>query len=177
MVQLQGVMVQRKSKPDLPDPPLPVLMTIYPKVETAWDHMAEVLGRIKSSELEEALLVLPLDNVLSLMAVMEQLLERDLKSEVVCRVFFFLVEIHFGSIAGSGAAREQLRRVRCLADTRLRQLRDTVGFNLAALRHVENQAMERDRLETFVDATAKFKAKRKKKKQKQRAIQTAIISI
>ena len=102
MVQLQGVMVQRKTKPDLADPPLPVLMTIYPKVETAWDHMAEVLGRIKSSELEEALLVLPLDNVLSLMAVMEQLLERDLKSEVVCRVFFFLVEIHFGSIAGSG---------------------------------------------------------------------------
>ena len=67
--------------------------------------------------------------------------------------------------------------MRALVDQRLRELRDTVGFNLAALRHIENQAAERERLETFVDATTKFKAKRKKKKQKQRAIQTAIISI
>ena len=36
------------------------------------EHMAEVLGRIRSSELEEALLVLPLDVVIDLVKVIEQ---------------------------------------------------------------------------------------------------------
>ena len=115
MVQLQGVISQRKTpgNADLPDPALPVLMTIYPNVETPYDHMAEVIGRIRSSELEEALLVLPLDNVIGLLEVIEQLLARNLKSEVVCRTFFFLVEIHFGSLSGVGSSsKELLRRVR-----------------------------------------------------------------
>ena len=68
-------------------------------------------------------------------------------------------------------------RVRGLADKRLTELKDAVGFNLAALRFVENQAMERERVESFVEATSKFKAKRKKRKQKQRAMQAAIMSI
>ena len=115
MVQLQGVISQRKTpgNADLADPALPVLMTIYPNVETPYDHMAEVIGRIRSSELEEALLVLPLDNVIGLLEVIEQLLARNLKSEVVCRTFFFLVEIHFGSLSGVGSSsKELLRRVR-----------------------------------------------------------------
>ena len=115
MVQLQGVISQRKTpgNSNLPDPALPVLMTIYPNVETPYDHMAEVIGRIRSSELEEALLVLPLDNVIGLLEVIEQLLARNLKSELVCRTFFFLVEIHFGSLSGVGSSsKELLRRVR-----------------------------------------------------------------
>jgi hypothetical protein len=44
--------VKRLGKVSAP-PPLPVLMTIFGRdvVETAEDYMAEVIGRIKSSEL------------------------------------------------------------------------------------------------------------------------------
>ena len=178
MDELKPVIAQRKSSgKNIPDPPLPPLMTIYPNVDTPYDHMAEVIGRIKSSELEEALLVLPLDNVIGLIQVMEELLVRDLRSEVVCRTFFFLIEIHFGALTASSQSKELIRRVKELVQLRLGELKDTVGFNLAALRFVENQAAEREKIESFVEATSKFKAKRKKKKQQQKSMQTAIISI
>merc|ERR1712142_691675 len=158
MVELRDVAAERKAtgNKDLADPQLPVLMTIFPNVDNPYDHMAQVLSRIRSSELEEALLVLPLDNVLGLIEIMHDLLARNLKSEVVSRIFFFLVEIHFGPLTASASSRELLRKVRDLVDQRLAELRDTVGFNLAALRFVENQAQERERIESFVEATSKF---------------------
>ena len=111
-------------------------MTIYGKdvVETAEDYMAEVIGRIKSSELEETLLVLPLDVVTSLLEIIETLLTKNLNCEVICRTFFFLIEIHFGPLTSAPHLKSSLVRVRDLAEKRLKELKNTVGFNLAALR-------------------------------------------
>jgi len=115
-------------------------MTIYGKdvVETAEDYMAEVIGRIKSSELEETLLVLPLDVVTSLLETIETLLTKNLNSEVICRTFFFLIEIHFGPLTSAPHLKSSLVRVRDLAEKRLKELKNTVGFNLAALRWMIN---------------------------------------
>ena len=78
--------VKRTGKESVP-PPLPVLMTVFGRdvVENAEDYMAEVIGRIKSSELEETLLVLPLDVVTGLIEIIETLLTKRLNCEVVSR--------------------------------------------------------------------------------------------
>jgi U3 small nucleolar RNA-associated protein 12 len=126
----------KRAGKELAPPPLPILMTIFGRdvVETAEDYMAEVIGHIKSSELEETLLVLPLDVVTSLAEIMETLLTKKLNCEVVCRTFFFLVEIHFGPLTSAPHLKPLLNRVRILAESRLKELKDNVGFNLAALR-------------------------------------------
>ena len=104
------------------------------EVETGEDYMAEVISRIKSSELEETLLVLPLDIVTSLIEIIETLLQKGLNCEVVCRTFFFLIEIHFGPLTSSPHLKSLIVRVRDLAEKRLKELKNNVGFNLAALR-------------------------------------------
>lgn len=159
-----------------PEPTLPPLMTIYPGVETAEDHMAETITRIKSSELEETLLVLPLDYVLNLLRILETLLQTKAgRTEVFCRIFFFVIEIHFGPLTASTSDSKLLvQRLRKLVDLRLQELQDTVGFNLAALTFIQNAQEQR---EALIEATAKFREKKKKRKQKQKALQTAIISI
>ena len=159
-------------------PPLPMLMSAYPDVENEDDFMAEIVGRIKSSELEETLLVLPLDIVINLIKILNVLLEKNIKSETMSRIFFFLIEIHFGPLsASSSEVKKIIKDVRIKVAKRLDDLKDTVGLNLAAMHFVQNQRSERERVESYVDATSKFKEKRRKRKQKQKTIQTAIITI
>jgi len=169
---------QNKKNSENDQPTVPTLMQVYPDVETAEDYMTEVIGRIKSSELEETLLVLPLDVVISLIEILEALLERNMKSETMCRIFFFLIEIHFGPLsASSSEVKKSIKRTRDIAERRLDQLKDTVGYNLAAMTYIQNQRSEREKVASFVEATIKFKDKKRKRKQKQKSIQTAIISI
>ena len=139
--------------------------------------MFQSLARIKSSELEETLLVLPLDYVIQLMEIMETLLKKDLKNEMIIRTFFFLTEIHFGPLSSSKTSKILIQSVQTLVSKQLQGLRDNVGFNLAALRHVQNEQDEEEKVKSLLEATTKYKDKKRRKKQKQRAIQTAIISI
>ena len=94
-------------------PVLPILMLMYPDVSTAEDFMFITLNKIKSAELEETLLVLPLDVVLDLLTIMETLLQHTF-SENMARIFFFLVEIHFGPLSGSKLAKNLIQNIKNL---------------------------------------------------------------
>lgn len=169
---------EKSSSSEKDQPALPLLMSAYPDVDNEDDFIAEIVGRIKSSELEETLLVLPLDIVINLIKILNVLLDKNIKPETVSRIFFFLIEIHFGPLSASSTeVKKVIKEVRDKVDVRLKDLKDTVGFNLAAMNFVQNQRSERERIESFVDATSKFKEKRRKKKQKQKTIQTAIMTI
>jgi len=136
----------QSTKRTLQPPPLPLLMTAFGRdVETAEEFMAMVLqflvpffelskslivffpfqtlSQIKSSELEETLLVLPLDVVTSLLEIIETLLSKNLYCELVCRTFFFIVEIHFGPLTGAPHLKPLISRVRDLADKRLKVIK------------------------------------------------------
>jgi hypothetical protein len=85
-----------------------------------WIVNFQTLCHIKSSELEETLLVLPLDVVTSLIEIIETLLSQNLACELVCRTFFFLVEIHFGPLTGAPHLKPLISKVRDLARDRLK---------------------------------------------------------
>ena len=168
----------KTSSTEKEEPPLPALMMAYPNIENAEDFMAEIISRIRSSELEETLLVLPLDIVIRFIEILQVLLDKNIKCETVGRIFFFLVEIHFGPLSSSSSDVKQLiKEVRQKVEQRLSDLKDTIGFNLAAMGFIQNQRSQRDKIESFVHATMKFKEKRRKRKQKQRTIQTAILTV
>ena len=44
-------------------------------------------------------------------------------------------------------------------------------------RFIQHQQDEKEKIQTFMEATSKFREKRKKKKLKNRALQTAVISL
>ena len=158
-------------------PPLPIIMSMYPDVCSAEDFMLQSIIRIKSSELEETLLVLPLDYVIHLLEIIETLLKNNVKSEMIIRTFFFMIEIHFGPLSTSKSSKNLVQNIRSLATKQMYEMRDNVGFNLAALRHIQNEQDEEEKVKSLLEATTKYKEKKRRKKQKQRAIQTAIISI
>lgn len=159
-------------------PPLPLMMMIYPDVTTSEEYMITSLTRIKSSELEETLLVLPFDIVLQLIEIIETCLKEScVRNEVVMRTFFFLLEIHFGPLSASKTAKNLIENVKKLVQLRLGEMKATVGFNLAALRHMQNEQDEDEKVKALLEATTKYKDKKRRKKQKQRAIQTAILSM
>lgn len=174
----QNYQEEKRSSTEKEETPLPALMMAYPDVENAEDFMAQIISRIKSSELEVTLLVLPLDVVIRLIEILQVLLDKSIKCETVGRIFFFLIEIHFGPLSSSSSDVKQLiKDVRQKVEVSLNDLKDTVGFNLAAMGFIQNQRSQRDKIESFVEATMKFKEKRRKRKQKQRTIQTAILTV
>jgi U3 small nucleolar RNA-associated protein 12 len=175
-------------------PQLPPLMLAY-QSRSPEDFMARMIELVKLPEIEQTLLVLPFDVVLRLIQIIEVLLERRKSVEVVCRMFFFLVEIHYGSLAFAKEQHPLLKRVRDLAKQvrlrsqdrammallssfqRLDELRDMVGFNTAALQFHVNKMDERQRALELEETVLSVKEKRRKKKNKEKALRTAIISL
>jgi U3 small nucleolar RNA-associated protein 12 len=65
------------------------------------------------------------------------------KVELVARVTALLVRINNNQLVATPAARSSLSKLACLIQSRTRELRDVIGFNLAALGHVSDALKER----------------------------------
>ena len=92
-------------------------------------------------------------------------------------MFFFIVEVHFGPLSASKELHPLLRRVSELAESKLCSLRDTIGFNLAALDYHTNSLDERQKALDLEEAVLKVKEKRRKKKKKEKALQAAVLTL
>ena len=66
----------------VPPPQLPALMLAY-RARTPEEYVAKIIESIKSSEVEQTLLVLPFDYTMRLLRVMERLLEARKSVEVI----------------------------------------------------------------------------------------------
>uniref|UniRef100_H2YM63 Uncharacterized protein n=1 Tax=Ciona savignyi TaxID=51511 RepID=H2YM63_CIOSA len=66
-----------------------------------------------------------------------------------------------------------LDELRQSTETKIDQLRDTIGFNLAALNHLRRTYESKNDVTFFSDATERSKEKKKKRKRTQRAVLTA----
>lgn len=157
-------------------PAMPPLMMAY-QCQTPEHYMAKMIGLIKSSEIEQTLLVLPFDVTVHLLEIIRLLLEKRLSVEVICRIFFFIVEVNFGPLSSAKELRPMLQDLRSLAKDRLQEVKDTIGFNMAALRYTLQQKDEKQKAIELQDTVSKFKDKRKKKKNKEKALQTAILTL
>ena len=157
-------------------PTMPPLMMAY-RAKTPLHYMAKMIELIKSSEIEQTLLVLPFDVTVHLLEILQSLLEAELSVEVVCRMFFFAIEVNFGPLSSAEHLRPLLKSLRSLAFEKLGEMRDISGFNSAALEFYQLRKSERERALELKEAVEGVKEKRKKKKRKEKAMQTAIISL
>lgn len=62
--------------------------------------------------------------------------------ELACRVAVLLVRLHHKQIVATPSARPVLVRVRGLMQTALQKKKDVMGFNLAAIRHLQRLVLE-----------------------------------
>jgi U3 small nucleolar RNA-associated protein 12 len=121
----------RKKNPGKEKTPNPLLLGMEPALYFLW-----VLKSVKQAELEQSLLVLPLGHVERVLYYLILLLRSGRGVEICARVSVFLVKTHQKQIMTSRSIVVPLRELRRLLRERLSESRDTIGFNLAALRAV-----------------------------------------
>ena len=158
-------------------PSLPLLMVAY-QCKSADEYMTKMIELVKSSEIEQTLLVIPFDIIVNLIEIIEKLLDYNRSSEVICRMFFFVVEVHFGPLSSATSLHPLIERVKVKVEEKLTTLRDLVGFNLAATEFHLTALEEKHRVEEALEETVvRVKEKRRKKKNKEKAMQTAILTL
>jgi U3 small nucleolar RNA-associated protein 12 len=115
----------------------PLLLGMEPPQYILW-----VLRSVKSAELEQSLLVLPLNHMERLMYYLIVLLRNGQGVELCSRAAIFLVKSHQHQLVGHQKMSVPLRELRRLLKVRLTEARDTVGYNLAAIRMVTKVSAE-----------------------------------
>jgi U3 small nucleolar RNA-associated protein 12 len=101
----------------------------------------EVIRSIRNSHLNDALLTLPFSQVLTLLTILSQWIEKRLESSIMCRVLFFLLQVHHREIVSSGD-KVVLDRISTELVKHLKVQSNLIGQNVAGLRIIGE--MERE---------------------------------
>lgn len=126
-------------------------------------YVLEVLKKVKSSELEESLLVLPFSYVENLLTLIDVWMKNSWEVEKCTRCLTFLLKIHHNQITSNKVLVSTIESLKLHTRQSVLQLKDQVGFNLAGLRFLQQQLQMKDVM-FFEDATEKLKKKQKMKK-------------
>ncbi|XP_068236642.1 WD repeat-containing protein 3 [Palaemon carinicauda] len=153
------------------------LMTVVYKTSDPLKFVLEVLRKVKSSELEEAIIMLSLDRILELLVVLKSILERGWEVELAGRILVLACRINLSQLLASAKAAPIIHALAKLLPEKLNELKDMVGFNLAGLRHLADRMEQRSEDQMFAEATMKVKSKQQKKKKRDRAIKRVLMTI
>ncbi|XP_063150707.1 WD repeat-containing protein 3 [Candoia aspera] len=156
----------RAARKEVPVPVNPILQA-YGNISPS-AYVLDVLKKVKSSELEESLLVLPFSYVPDLLMLFNQYLQLGLEVELLCRVLLFLLRIHFGQITSNQLLIQVMENLKKTTISRVSQVRDVLGFNMAGLQFLKREIEARDEVTFFADATDRFEDKKRKRKKKQK---------
>lgn len=102
-------------------------------------YVLKVVEKIPPTHLEDALLVLPFDRVVSLLAFLDVWVTREWNVSLAARILFFLLRTHHAQIVSNRVMRTELVRLRTHLRDVLAKQKTLLGFNLAALRYLRQQ--------------------------------------
>ena len=120
-----------------PPPINPMMMGMPPA-----DYVLRCVSGVRSSDLEQALLLLPFADAVRLMAYITGWLERGAHVELCCRAAALLLRLHHAQLVATPSARGTLVALQKRLRAAAQQLKDTLGFNVAALKHLRRAADE-----------------------------------
>ncbi|KAJ8754057.1 hypothetical protein K2173_001955 [Erythroxylum novogranatense] len=119
------------------------------------DYVLRALSNIHTNDLEQTLLALPFSDALKLIAYLKDWTTNPDKVELVCRVATVLLQTHYHQLITTPAARPVLTVLKDILYARVKECKDTLGFNLAAMDHLKQlMASRSDSL--FRDAKEKL---------------------
>ncbi|XP_011643743.1 WD repeat-containing protein 3 isoform X1 [Pogonomyrmex barbatus] len=157
-------------------PPLPLLMQAYNCTSTE-EFLLETFKRIRASELEETLLLLPYSAACDILQRLPSLLKNNYHSELLARLALCLVQAHHGPIVANQNLLSTLEIVKKLTIKKISSLRDIVGFNLHGMMYMQRVLEEREGIKFFRDATKNVEHKKKIKRNKEKAIKRAVMNL
>ncbi|NXS80009.1 WDR3 protein, partial [Erpornis zantholeuca] len=153
---------------EVPFPVNPILRA-YGNI-TPSAYVLEVFKKVKSSELEESLLVLPFSYVPDLLRLFNEYIQLGSDVELLCRALLFLLKIHFGQITSNQMLVTVIENLKKTTISRVREARDVLGFNMAGLQFLKREIEAKDEVTFFADATERFEEKKRKRKKKEKMV-------
>ncbi|CAI0469364.1 unnamed protein product [Linum tenue] len=119
------------------------------------DYVLDALSKVQANDLEQTLLALPFSDVLKLLSYLKDWSSIPDKVELVSRVATVLLQINYHQLVSTPASRPVLTALKDELHSRVKECKDTLGFNLAAMDHLKQlMASRSDAL--FQDAKAKL---------------------
>ncbi|GBP40536.1 WD repeat-containing protein 3 [Eumeta japonica] len=137
---------------------LPLLMTAYNCTEPS-EFLLDTFKRIRSSDLEESLLLLPYTTVREIIRRLPAMLELYDSTELQCRVVLFLLRVHHAPLIADKNILNDVVALKNKTTDKINNLRDKVGCNVQALRWMQREAEEAAGERLFRDATAEKRSK------------------
>ncbi|KAI8563256.1 hypothetical protein RHMOL_Rhmol03G0098700 [Rhododendron molle] len=120
-----------------------------------YDYVLRALSSVHTNDLEQTLLALPFSDALKLLSYLKDWALIPDKVELVCRVATVLLQLHHNQLITTVAARPILTLLKDILHARVKECKDTLGFNLAAMDHLKQlMALKSDAL--FRDAKTKL---------------------
>ncbi|GLH05971.1 Lissencephaly-1 homolog [Gryllus bimaculatus] len=157
-----------------PVPPPPALMQAY-QAKNAEEYLLEVLKRVRSSDLEESLLILPFSAVCELLARLPALVAIGSHTELIHRVMIFLLKIHHRPIVSSPTLVPVLLELQKLCFDKVNELRDTVGVNLYGFQFLQRQYEEKEGGMLFREALLDRRNRNRKRRKRERTAQKIVL--
>ncbi|EAU84697.2 WD-repeat-containing protein [Coprinopsis cinerea okayama7 len=102
-------------------------------------YVLQVVEKIPSTALHDALLVLPFGKVISLMGYLNLWAQKNRNIPLVSRILFFLLKTHHNQVAANRTMRTILIPLRRHLRAALQRQKDIIGYNLAALNYIRNK--------------------------------------
>nr|XP_054322940.1 WD repeat-containing protein 3 isoform X1 [Pongo pygmaeus] len=155
---------------EVPLPSNPILMA-YGSISPS-AYVLEIFKGIKSSELEESLLVLPFSYVPDILKLFNEFIQLGSDVELICRCLFFLLRIHFGQITSNQMLVPVIEKLRETTISKVSQVRDVIGFNMAGLDYLKRECEAKSEVMFFADATSHLEEKKRKRKKREKLILT-----
>eukprot|EP00123_Amoebidium_parasiticum_P021149 comp62400_c0_seq1/m.47920 comp62400_c0_seq1/g.47920 ORF comp62400_c0_seq1/g.47920 comp62400_c0_seq1/m.47920 type:complete len:932 (-) comp62400_c0_seq1:257-3052(-) len=153
------------SEPSLPPPPQRNIILSYLKMDSPERYVLHVVGRVHPNELEESLMVLPFNTAMRLLHYLNSWLSHGWETELACRCLLSLLHIHHNQLVTSSTMLPILDALKGATHARVASWKDTVGFNLAGLQHLQRE-LQGTQVKFFEDARQAVQEKARKKKRK-----------
>lgn len=104
------------------------------------EYVLRVVERVAGTALYDALLVLPFGKVVSLMRYLNYWARKEWNLILTSRIIFFLLKTHHHQIVVNRVMRTALIPLRKHLREALRKQKDTLSYNLAALKYIKRQS-------------------------------------
>ncbi|KAL1518271.1 hypothetical protein ABEB36_001916 [Hypothenemus hampei] len=157
--------IYRRQLTDGTTQPTPPLLMQAFNVSTPEDFLLETIRRIRPSDLEEGLLLLPFNAVCNILTALPDLIARGDCIEVGCKVAMFLLRLHHAPIVANQLLLPTMTKLQQVMKEKVMELRDLIGYNYYGMQFMQKQSEEREGVQLFRDATLeKRRGERKRKK-------------
>ncbi|XP_047350905.1 WD repeat-containing protein 3 isoform X1 [Vespa velutina] len=157
-------------------PVLPLLMQAY-NSRTSEEFFLETIKRVRASDLEETLLLLPYSAACEILEMLPRLLKSNFHTELLTRLTICLIQAHHGPIMSNQNLLLTLETIKPLIFDKISTLRDIVGYNLHCMLYVQRNLEQKEGVQLFKDATQKKGQRNRIRKNKQKALKRAIMAL